>query len=400
MIRWLRVVLPPGWVFVLAAFFYLVMQIYARVLEWVEGIAFFGNPDRMTALYLTFLAMLYAIYRVASFHPATRPGYFEWLRGTPWTSRQPLPLGPVHLVWQDAVILGTGLAVFAPLLQWRSVFVIEGFLVAYLVALAMVSYLTGQRVWSYALVFGVGSMVLCWPDPFAFFVVAAVTCWFGWVALRESLARFPWEDAGTLEAFHRQVRVAFYAQKHLQVNALGWPHDQMGPESVEHSSRGVGIGLTTWRDTLLTGLVVGWIVYVMFTCMRRGNPAMGPDYFRVLELLLYVFSCLFLIGGRLCIYLDCYRPPLSLMGRLAHLRLIIPGFDQVLVAPLLAIMVLVAASNIVMWTKIDSIITLSIAAALTWWILLGVGPSLKTWRLTGHHRIVRSIFQKDMVQTS
>jgi hypothetical protein len=401
MIRWLRVVLPPGWTFVLAGFIYLVMQFYARVLEWVSNVPFFSTSDQMTAPFMTFLAMLYAFYRVVVFHPAMRPDYCDWLRGTPWTSQKPLPLGPIHLVWQDVVIVGVALAVVSPMVQWRFVQVIQTLLMAYVLALAMVDFLTGQRLWSYAMIFGVGAMMLFWPDPRLFFPIAAVSYGVAWLAVRESLARFPWEGSGTLEAFHRHVRVAFFAQKHLQVRALGWPHDQMGPRFSDLSIRSVAVGLTTWRDILLTGMLVGWFFYVFLALIHiRRNPAMGPESFRMAELASYLFCSVFIIGVRLCIYLESYRPPLSLLGRLIHLRIIIPGFDRVFVAPLLAIMVGVAASNLIVWTTINSMIIVPVSATLTWWILFGVGPSLQTWRLTGNHRIARGIFQKDMVQTS
>src|SRR6266487_2602254 len=51
-------------------------------------------------------AGVYALYRLWRFHPACNQPYAAWLKLSPWTADKPLPLGPIHLVWQDAVVVG------------------------------------------------------------------------------------------------------------------------------------------------------------------------------------------------------------------------------------------------------------------------------------------------------
>ena len=51
-------------------------------------------------------AIVYAVYRLCRFHPVCNPAYTAWLRLSPWTAGRPLPLGPVHPVWQDAAVIG------------------------------------------------------------------------------------------------------------------------------------------------------------------------------------------------------------------------------------------------------------------------------------------------------
>ena len=115
------------------------------------------------------------------------------------------------------------------------------------------------------------------------------------------------------------------------------------------------------------------------------------------ELVLF-FWLVFFSAGRVAIYCDGCLPPLSLMGRLVHLRPIIPGYDKVFAAPLLALAVGVASWYAATWTGAELIVVLAAAIMLNWWILLGMGPSLKAWRLTGNHRITRGLFQKEMVR--
>src|SRR5436305_282436 len=44
-------------------------------------------------------AVMYGFRRAGQFHPLYHASYFRWLKLTPWTWRQALPLGPVRLVW-------------------------------------------------------------------------------------------------------------------------------------------------------------------------------------------------------------------------------------------------------------------------------------------------------------
>jgi hypothetical protein len=73
----------------------------------------------------------------------------------------------------------------------------------------------------------------------------------------------------------------------------------------------------------------------------------------------------------------------------------------VFLAPLLAVLVGVASAYLPAWTGIKAIYVVSSAFALSFWILVGMGPDLKVWRLTGNHRITRKVFQqREMVRTA
>ena len=115
MIRRLRLVLPPSWVLGLFAFGYLLLEaihlVVTRFNFVEEGVA--QLRDKLVLL----ACLLYGGFRVVAFHPLFQPAYRQWLATTPWTSRQPLPLAPVHIVWQDVVVL-----IVAELLFWAVTF--------------------------------------------------------------------------------------------------------------------------------------------------------------------------------------------------------------------------------------------------------------------------------------
>src|SRR6185503_4170890 len=88
----------------------------ARVAPTPEDVL--ADPEIISArtMVLVFAAGSYALYRLWRFHPALNHGYAAWLSISPWTAHKPLPLGPTHLAWQDAVVIGL-LAGFA---KWHA----------------------------------------------------------------------------------------------------------------------------------------------------------------------------------------------------------------------------------------------------------------------------------------
>src|SRR5262245_11459421 len=107
MIRWLRLVLPSPSLGVLFVVLYGIAYCAIPITEWFMGLQlpaelrwYFTRP------FLFVCTILYAIWRVHGFHPQCRADYQKWLESTPWSSRKSLPLGPIHLVLQDVVIIG------------------------------------------------------------------------------------------------------------------------------------------------------------------------------------------------------------------------------------------------------------------------------------------------------
>ena len=153
----------PPWLVVFTALLALIgWHAFLLFLEWSAGLPLFSDFDRKVTIgFAALFATAYTVYRLAAFHPALRPGgYYKWLSGTPWTSAKPLPLGPIHLVWQDVLLVGIVVGVFWPRLQVDTLRAVQVFLGFYLVGLGIVHGVTGQRLWAYCVGFGVGCMVL------------------------------------------------------------------------------------------------------------------------------------------------------------------------------------------------------------------------------------------------
>jgi hypothetical protein len=98
-------------------------------------------------------------------------------------------------------------------------------------------------------------------------------------------------------------------------------------------------------------------------------------------------SVLFLALLRLAIYIGSYAPPMTVWGRIRTLRPIIPGYDQVLLAPICVLLIGLLAFDRFRPPGLDDLVFLPIAEAVATAVALTTGPSLERWRLTGQHRI-------------
>lgn len=372
MIRWLRVVLP-GLSFL--ATFAVVYGLAAGVALYDEhSIRLLPETRKVTRAILGVASVVYALWRGTAFHPLSQPGYLAWLAATPWTSRKPLPLGPIHLVAQDVVIAGS-----VVLLAWScgdgwALFVPRLFLLVYLEILAISLCLAGVWPWGYALFFLLSAAVWQWRDVQVCLAVEALGYAVAWLGLRREMARFPWESTWVADFYGRGGFTASLESKNRDM--AGWPFGKLGPK---FPGRPIVIPL---HHALLIGLVVGAWVFALMSHIPTMN---GPDRQGLYAMSLPVLLFAPLI--RVAVYCEGYWQPISFWGRLMTGRWIIPGYDQVLVAPLLALAIgslflALAASH-----ELEPSMTAAVVTAMTLFICLGLGPSLRAWRLTGHHRI-------------
>jgi hypothetical protein len=87
------------------------------------------------------------------------------------------------------------------------------------------------------------------------------------------------------------------------------------------------------------------------------------------------------------IYTIGYAPPISLLGRLATGRLVIPGYDVVFAAPLAVAMVAWLLPEAAVGIAVPSLIAIPVTAAIAVWLSLALPPRRAVWHYTGQHRI-------------
>ncbi len=401
MIRWIRVVLPSGrWVNAvlgIVACLFLIIEVAYRIFFYTYGVRLSGEfaedlsgiHHDMLAVVLVAAAVAYGVFRGAGFHPLFRSRYYEWLTSVPWTAQKPLPLGPTHLVPQDIVVVLTLtlLMSYGIGLQW---FVMPlAALLPYLACLALAHGFTREWVAFYSMTFGVGLLFYFWQQPFAVYGICVPLYAVAYVGLRRSLARFPWntEEGGwqpadivvageqrnePLVRFLHSVQQSS-GRKTAQIYSWrGWPLDNLHPpESIEEIS---------WAHGVLLSFLTGWILF----SLNGIEYVEDWDYGSVVFLRAATAIAALL---RVAVYCNGYSPPISLFGRIFTLRWIIPGYDKVLLAPLLAVVTSFVVPDVLRHFGCPLKLAVPLSASLVLMVLTLVGPKLRHWRLTGHHRL-------------
>lgn len=361
-----RMVAPPGWVMGTLVVVFGIMSI-PRLVLGVRPLP--GNePGVVSRRYLIVASIGLGIYRVVAFHPYFRPNYLRWLKLTPWTVRKPLPLGPLELVPEDGLGFGLLIILSATLPAPRSIELIIVFLFSHVLVLAATFWRTGPAAFGYIAVMLLGFVPLLWTRPWLNLVLLTVIYLVVHEGLWRALKHFPWETDGILAD-----------RQKLQNNdanpPCGWFFDRF------HRDIALARGISR-IDAILGCMLGSWWLFVLASLVPDRN-----DRFAFLFLSLTgatTMSAMFRFG----IYIQGYRPPISYRGRLATLRWVIPGFDQILIAPMCSLAVGPAALAVHWNSRVPFEITLSVAAGLAVLVALVSPPGLKRWRLTGQHRLV------------
>ena len=406
---WLRVVLPPMWVIVLLAIVYGLINAVHFGSELFGFRANSHDFHELCLMLISFAALAYGVFRAIVFHPFWRLAYREWLLGTPWEHPQPLPLGPVHLVWQDLVVVGT-LALLVTLhsnLSASDHFAVAAliftFLLAYLIPLTPTFTMEGSQHFGYAIAFGLALVIRTMSFVWLSLPIAVAVYLLAWVGLSKALGRF---QEWNLDWFAERGLV-FKSYDDLQEQArqklLGWPFDRVSPKKSPLR--------ISYRHGLLLGLLIGCIVWavigvthdamfhrdVMTSLCSWPDVTHGDPKMTVMFHML-VSAVILASVSRVFVYCWGYLPPLNLFGRLMRFRWVIPGYDLVIVTPLCAVLVarFLPPWLLEMGWPVEYLVPLTVTLCAL--ILINVGPSVERWQLTGNHRVVPGMMLQQMSQ--
>lgn len=387
--RWVRVVLPHGFVLSGLVLIYVVMDIAELLaggrLKW----GWLPEENPAVCVLLTMAAAVFGAYRVLYFHPFFQWEYGKWLRASAWTARQRLPNGPVHLVTQDLVIL-----LLASLLAMRAerfspLVVSVAFLIPYLLMLAAALKFTGEGAAAFVVLMLIGGFLRTLEQPEVAATCLAGACVVGAWGLSRSLRNFRewdlewWEEKGLADIGSGSL------QEKARQKQLGWPFEQLSLKSNE-------VPIST-AFGLSVAALIGWYAHIaLYYLDEAGGGQLVWQYRFLLSM-----PTLFLAGGRAMIYCNGYLPPLNLRGRLATFRWIIPRYDQVFGPSVLIAVLWAFGSSIMAAAGIPLLYGVPLMLAMMTAIALTMPPSLDTWRLTGGHRITPQMQNQkaEMVQT-
>ncbi len=373
--RWMSVVLPPFWMMGLAialAATHFVLELgMSALISWKidKSLALVEFPTNYAGT-VALIMSGFAVWRVMAFHPGFRYNYAKWLKTTSWTASRPLPLGPAHLVWQDLIVVLVATIGCSATEHWQ--IAAPMFFFVYCMFLFLANAMAGVYWSTYA---SLALMSSLWLAVNHLWFAAAiglalyVVCYFGF---KQSLPSYSWTDS---------VRWELNMLKELaSLRTTNWPR-------IDVSAFGK---LQEWKESRhawLLSLLIAWFAFcVSFRYLADCGIGDRLAFPRELPLWLFLFGWL-CCSVRALLYCSKHWSPISLMGRLWTGRLIVPGYDRVFVAPLLAL----ATSYVLPRWLIALAVPLPLVAALSVFVILAItsvmGPTLSDWQLTGEHRI-------------
>ena len=312
-------------------------------------------------------AAVYALFRATAFHPFWHEGYRQWLATTPWAPGTPLPLQPVHLVWQDALAVAalTLLSLWHPGLSPSEPLTVFGFTYLLTTALALLDRRPRPAV---VLLAGLPLVLLPAMAGSPAAGVLAVLYAVASIGTRDGLSAMSSEP----DEEERQRR-----SRGAAARVVGWPFKQLGPTEPP-----AVIGVTA---CLLGSTLTGWWVYAVAS--RLLEPGLPPALF-LPQIGLMVAVPIAVI--RVWRYVAGYLPAVGIIGRLASGRLIVPGYDKVFVAPALVLFAGIELPRLLSLTPLDLAASSAILVAACLALGFGLGPTRQDWQLTGAHRLCRA----------
>ncbi len=381
----IRQVAPPLWAVVAFLVIYSIGEGPLWYLEWKLGQVDSSHRFGRTLLILATIGL--GVYRAMVCHPYFRMGYLGWLRSTPWTVKKPLPLGPAELIPTDGLAVG-GLALLGTHLpQFTSFYVINKFLFIHMIVIALTFWRTQVAVFGYCALFFLGFVPQFWQRPWVAFLLLATIYVFVHEGLWRTFKRFPWPTPGALvdisllmmgEVTHDPSVTLSDPNYRMIVPLCGWPFNRLHRDI--RRARGVNR-----LDALLGSMLSAWWLWSVLS--KIDDPLDRRGCF-----LLALFSAIFIAPGfRLATYRWGCRPPISLWGRIATFRWVIPGYDQVFVGPICSLLGCFAALYFLRYLLIPFEARLTVAAGVTVLLSLITPPRLRRWRLTGQHRLTASM---------
>jgi len=365
---------------------YCLMHVLAwlPIADWWSGI-----PWRFFRfLLIGFAVAVYGALRVFRTHPHANPSHRLWLAHSSWRWGKPLPVGPIHLVWEDLVVLAVPSCLLfldaAPSDAVRLVPALGmAFFVTYLVVLLCATVVAS--VWA--------PPVIClFLIPLSFYPLCSLVGAFAvMVAIYLVLlwgVRLTLEDFPFNEAEWQSTPTERHLKQAISNGTIGWPYNMIGPRS---NTPGISLG-----TTVVVGALAAWWVHVTIGKFAESwgevaDALVGPEYlgFRFMGGL--AMFCLVAALVRAAIYINGFRPPISFFGRLLTGRWIIPRYDVILVAPICTYAFGVFGPTALRHAGVPDSALLAVCVFLFCLIVLGIGPSLATWCHTGRHRIFKGV---------
>jgi hypothetical protein len=274
---------------------------------------------------------------------------------------------------QDGLILIAAWLVSRHDSQFNFHAVVALFAMPYLIGLAVALRATGGRPHAYLLGYGLAGAVWFGLPSLAATLLLILLYGVAWHGLPISLQRLTLNDSPRIREVLRSLTLVKPTTPSSRRKIVGFPLAQLGPQ-VDYAAISVGESL------LLAWLAAAWL----YAAVSR-----SPNAEERVTVAYTLAQAVVLVAAlvRLIVYCSEFRPPLTLAGRLATRRWLIPGYDRVWL-PMACALAVILAINFLFFEGVRQYELAPLALGLSLSILLAMPPRLSDWALTGQHRIV------------
>jgi hypothetical protein len=328
------------------------------------------------------MMLMYGAIRGGYFHPLVNLPYGLFLARAPWQYPARMPLGPLQLVWQDAVVvlLATAIVILPPTDLRFIVWVPMTFVVAHAFVQCFANWYSGGRWALTTFAFLVGCLFLAQGYVWLTLGLVGAIGMVGSRSIDLTLIDFPYDVCR-----RRDLRLFEIAAP--SINRVAWP--------VAPSGRLPWYYRIAQGDALLVGAIVAWLMFC--AASREPNERDAASGLLVVHGFLAVLA----VAARFLLYFAEHLPPISLLGRIATRRWIIPRYDVIYVAPLIAAAVAYAMPTLLTWRfNVPPITAIPLSTAATITLAFGLPPKWEEWHLTGHYREFRAVAGAKFAKTS
>jgi len=358
------------------------------------------------ALLPILFSFFYGGLRVATSHPHYNNKYAAWLATSPWTYGKPLPLGPIRLVWEDLLVVAfLVIAAVLPLLQVDPAVLADQSTLPQrpwgLAGVVCLAFLLGRLLCLTITILSSDRFII----PILFIAPLIVYPHFNfWIGLavmlviylivaagvRWNLARFPW-DSPQWKTDSRELML----DDVLRAGLIGWPYSTIGPTRPNKNNLGfptailISAFLAWWTFVLTHGGLIfiestGYTWQELASYLKEQGEVLPID---AIFWLAWGAVVVVVAGARILAYLPGTRPPISILGRFATGRLIVPGYDKIFIAPIVLLAYGWAGPNALIALGLPPISIPAVSLFGLLMLSMTLGPSMESWRFTGHHRV-------------
>jgi hypothetical protein len=313
-------------------------------------------------------ALCYGLVRVSVFHPLRNQQYLAWLRSTPWTAEKPLPLGPLHLGWQDLFII----LFLTSLVSWThpinpvfpAVAVVLAFSLTLLFANLTIESVKRSAPWEpFITACILPLLIIFWQIHWVWYAISAIVYVLEQSHLRKVLRILPW-----------------ILKEKMPTISVDWPWSRIGPVEIAPP--------IAWMKMFRISILFSWWIFAIFyTAAAPLHDPVMKDFMCSMPIVAGGAATL----GRLLAYCNGRPPPIGFFGRLFTDNFLLPRYDIIFMGPLY---ILICAAIFIcclnpLSARVDvsdfAIFSAGIGAIL--FVAFKAPPSIRRWTLTGGYRL-------------